>query len=254
MLRCTDLELTVPGRVLCRSLDVTFGKGEAWAILGRNGTGKTTLLHALAGLTAPAAGRVELDGAPLDRLHPRERARRLAILLQIEPGTYWGTALDYVLLGRYPHAPTFAGYSSEDTALARDALAEVGLMGAADQRFATLSGGERQRVRIAQMLVQEAALMLLDEPLQHLDVAHQAQVLKLLSARVRERGETAVMVLHEPLWLGRACSHALVFLGDGEAIAGPAQAVLTRERLERAYGCALREVGAGEQRCFLPDV
>ncbi|HEX2825633.1 MAG TPA: ABC transporter ATP-binding protein [Burkholderiales bacterium] len=254
MLRCTDLTLEVPGRVLCRSLSVTFGKGQAWAVLGRNGTGKTTLIHALAGLAAPAAGRVELDGKPIADHSPRERARRSSVLLQIEPGAYWGTAAEYVVLGRHPHGAALAGYTRADEDAARAALDAVGMAAFADRAFATLSGGERQRVRIAQMLVQEAASMLLDEPLQHLDLAHQAHVLKLVSSRVSERDETAIMVLHEPMWLGRCCTHALVLFGDGTAATGAAGDVLTRENLERAYGCALVEIGAGAQRCFLPHV
>ena len=85
------------------------------------------------------------------------------------------------------------------------------------------------------------------------DLAHQAQVLALMAARAR-RNETVVMVLHEPLWIGRACTHALVFAGDGRVEAGPAHALLTRERLERAYGCRLREVAHGDGRSFVPDV
>ena len=254
MLRCIDLTLEVPGRVLCRSLSVSFQKSEAWAVLGRNGTGKTTLLHALGGLARPAAGRVELDGRPIDEHAPRERAKRSSVLLQIEPGAYWGTAADYVVLGRHPHSAALAGYTRADEDAARAALDAVGMSAFAERDFATLSGGERQRVRIAQMLVQEAPVMLLDEPLQHLDLAHQAHVLKLVSTRVSERSETAIIVLHEPMWLGRCCTHALVLFGDGTAVAGTAGEVLTREHLERAYGCALAEIGEGSERCFLPDV
>jgi iron complex transport system ATP-binding protein len=124
----------------------------------------------------------------------------------------------------------------------------------AARRYTTLSGGERQRVRIAQILAQRPGIFLLDEPLQHLDLAHQALVLTLMGSRVREHRETAVMVLHEPLWIGRACTHALIFSGDGGVDAGPADALLTRERLEHAYGCSLREVAHGEGRCFVPNV
>jgi iron complex transport system ATP-binding protein len=253
MLRCIDLALEVPGRVLCRALTASFEPGQSWAVLGRNGTGKTTLVHALAGLEAPAGGRIELDDVVLEACRPRERARRVSVLLQIEPGAYWGSVLDYVRLGRYPHAVRLGGPSGEDDVIARAALEGVGMDGFAERAYASLSGGERQRVRIAQLFAQDAPLMLLDEPLQHLDLAHQARVLKLIDARVRERRQTVLMVLHEPLWLGRCCSHALVFGGDGTAIAGRAEDVLTLERLELAYGCKLREIG-GAERCFVPDV
>ena len=253
-LRCVDLALAVPGRVLCRDLSAAFEPGEVWAVLGRNGTGKSTLIHTLAGLAPPAAGHVELDGERLDALHPRERARRIAVLLQIEEGTFWGSVADYVLLGRFPHTRGFAGYAGEDVELARTALDAVGMRALAAQRYATLSGGERQRARIAQILAQAPRVFLLDEPLQHLDLAHQAHVLSLMASRARERDETAVMVLHEPLWIGRACTHALILTGDGGAEAGQADVVLTRERLEQAYGCRLQEVVHGAGRSFVPAV
>ena len=252
-LTCVALTLAVPGRVLCRELSAAFEPGEVWAVLGRNGTGKSTLVHALAGIAAPAGGRVELDGVALSTLDPRERARRLGVLLQLEDGTFWGSVVEYVLLGRFPHAPRWTGYAKEDVEHAYAALDAVGMSAVASQRYATLSGGERQRARIAQILAQAPQIFLLDEPLQHLDLAHQAQILALMAGRARAKA-TAVMVLHEPLWIGRACTHALIFGGDGTVEGGPAAALLTRERLEHAYGCRLQEVAHGAGRCFVPDV
>jgi iron complex transport system ATP-binding protein len=109
-------------------------------------------------------------------------------------------------------------------------------------------------VRIAQILAQAPRIVLLDEPLQHLDLAHQAHVIDLVASRVRSARHTAIMVLHEPLWIATACTHAIVFSGNGQVEAGPADALLTRERLERAYGCRLREIDHGRGRCFVPDV
>ena len=254
MLRCIDLELTAPGRVLCRGLTVAFEPGEVWAVLGRNGSGKSTLIHALAGLAAPAGGRVELDGLPLSGCGPRMRARTIGVLLQIEEGTFWGTVAEYVVLGRFPHAAAWAGYAREDLEAASAALEAVGMTSFGARRYATLSGGERQRIRLAQILAQNPRILLLDEPLQHLDLAHQAHTVSLIAARAKERRQTALMVLHEPLWIGRSCTHALILTGDGAAIAGAADEVLTRERLEQAYGCTLHEVAHGEGRSFVPAV
>jgi iron complex transport system ATP-binding protein len=254
MLSCEAVTLAVPGRVLCRDLSVRFGPSEVWAILGRNGTGKTTLIHALGGLATPAAGRIALEGRALETLHARDRARGIGVVLQMEEGTFWGTVEEYVLLGRFAHVSPWSGYSAEDVAQARVALESLGMTGAFKRRFTTLSGGERQRARIAQVLAQMPRVFLLDEPLQHLDLAHQAHVLRLLASRARTTGETVVMVMHEPFWIGRGCSHALVFDGDGSAAAGRAEEVLTRERLEHAYGCGLSEVPHGEGRSFVPDI
>lgn len=253
-LACVDVGLTVPGRVLCRGLDVRFEPGQVWAVLGRNGTGKSTLIHALAGLARPSTGRVELAGRALDRMGPMERARSVGVLLQLEEGAYWGSVFEYVLLGRFPHAAGWAGYTHEDREAAAGALEDMGMSGFAQRRLQSLSGGERQRVRIAQILAQRPNVFLMDEPLQHLDLAHQAHVLTLIASRVRDLDETAVMVLHEPLWIGRACTHALIFSGDGKVVGGVAADLLTRERLEHAYGCALSEVAHGEGRCFVPNV
>ena len=253
-LSCVGVELAVPGRVLCRGLDVRFEPGQVWAVLGRNGTGKSTLIHVLAGLAQPASGRVELGGRRIETIDPRSRAREVGVLLQLEDGVYWGSVADYVLLGRFPHAAGWAGYAAHDAEAAAAALDLVHMSDLAARRYSTLSGGERQRARIAQLLAQQPATFLMDEPLQHLDLAHQAHVIALMAARARERNETAVMVLHEPLWIGRACTHVVIFGGDGEVEAGAADDLLTRERLEHTYGCALREVSQGEGRCFVPNV
>jgi iron complex transport system ATP-binding protein len=254
MLRCTGLTLAVSERVLCRDVALTFRPGEVWAVLGRNGTGKSTLMHALAGLTRPQSGCIELDGAPVFDMDGRERARRLGVLPQLEEGTFWGNATEYVLLGRFPHASRWSGFDADDVRKAHAALDTVGMGAFAGQAYVSLSGGERQRVRIAQIVAQEPGIVLLDEPLQHLDLAHQALVIELVRSRARKQDELAIMVLHEPLWIGSACTHALIFAGDGTVEAGPVDALLTREKLERAYGCRLREIEYASGRCFVPDV
>lgn len=254
MLRCIGVSLAVPQRVLCRDLNVAFEPGQAWAVLGRNGTGKSTLIHALAGLAVPAAGVIELNDKLLHDYAARDRARIVGVLLQMENGLFWGTVEDYVLLGRFPHADAWRGYGRADHDAARAALTAVGMHECAARKVSTLSGGERQRVRMAQLLAQAPAVLLLDEPLQHLDLAHQAHVLKLIGERVRDCRETAVMVLHEPLWIGRSCTHALILSGDGSAHAGAAEDMLTLDRLEHAYDCRLREVSHGDGRSFVPHV
>jgi iron complex transport system ATP-binding protein len=254
MLRCENLTLGVPGRVLCRDLNFGLEAGQLWAVLGRNGCGKTTLVHALAGLQGHAGGRVALNGVALGSLGQRQRAREIGLLLQQENTEFWGTVFEYVLLGRFPHARSWFGWQSADEASARAALEEVELAAFAQRRFATLSGGERQRARIAQLLAQDARTILLDEPLQHLDLKHQARALGLFRRLAREAARAVAMVLHDAVWPGRFCSHALLIHDDGNALAGPAEEVLTRENLERLYGCRLVEFGQGEGRSFIPNV
>lgn len=255
MLRCENLTLSVPGRVLCRALTCALEGGQLWAVLGRNGSGKTTLIHTLAGLQpAAAGGTISLDGAALPSRTNRQRAREIGVLLQLEDTEFWGSVLEYVLLGRYPHIRSWFGWRREDEASALAALEAVELAQFAQRRFTTLSGGERQRARIAQILAQQPRILLLDEPLQHLDLKHQARALALFQRLARNEGRAVAMVLHDALWPGRFCTHALLIHDTGEALAGPAPEVLTRGNLERLYGCSLDEIAHGEGRYFVPNV
>ena len=251
MLRAQRLNLSVPGKTLCRDLDIVIKPGECWAILGRNGSGKTTLLHALSGLRMAGSGGVSWDGKPLADYPRRDLARQIGVLPQDEGHEFWGTVLEYVLLGRYPYSRGF-GISGEDEDAAASALRQVGMAEMAGRTLATLSGGERQRVRIAMLLAQAPQLYCLDEPLQHLDLGHQAEALRLFRRLAAEEGRTVLMVLHETLWAGRFCDHALLLYDNGEIASGTAAELLTGENLERLYQCGLRELSTEGGRCWVP--
>ena len=251
MLRAAGLSLSVPGKTLCRDLNVEIGSGECWGILGRNGSGKTTLLHALSGLRAAEGGSVSLEGRPLADCPRRELARRIGVLPQDEGHEFWGTVLEYVLLGRYPHGRGF-GMADGDEEAAASALQQVGMAGMAGRTLSTLSGGERQRVRIAMLLAQAPQLCCLDEPLQHLDLGHQAEALRLFRHLAAAEGKTVLMVLHETLWAGRFCDHVLLLYDNGEIASGSAAELLTEANLERLYQCRLRELPTESGRCWVP--
>ena len=254
MLACRHLRLAVPGRILCSDLNVALEAGEMWAILGRNGCGKTTLVHALAGLDRTTCAAVQLNGVVLDAVPRRQRARDIGVLFQQEETEFWGSVFDYVLLGRFPHADSWTGFVAEDERRARQALEEMELGALAARRYVTLSGGERQRARIAQLLTQDPGAFLLDEPLQHLDLQHQARVLVRFERLAREARRAVAMVLHDALWPGRYCTHALLLYEDGTPVSGAAREVLTRANLERLYGASLAEVSYDGGSCFVPHV
>ncbi len=254
MLSCENLTLAVPGRVLCRGISFALGAGQLWAVLGKNGSGKTTLVHALAGLRRNAAHAVNLNGTALSSFTERQRAREIGVLLQQEDMDFWGSVLEYVLLGRFPHPRSWFGWRREDEASALAALEAVELAQLGGRGYLTLSGGERQRARIAQVLAQAPRIFLLDEPLQHLDLKHQARTLALFRRLAHEEACAVGMVLHDALWPARFCTHALLIYDDGRALAGPGREVLTRDNLERLYGCGLAELAQGEGRYFMPNV
>jgi iron complex transport system ATP-binding protein len=236
-LAAESVTLGFPERVLRQGVDLEVRPGECWAVLGNNGSGKTTLLHALAGLRPALSGRVLLDGVELPQVAHAARARKIGLLLQEETAAFWGTLLEYVLLGRYPHRRWMLGADAADEALARAALERVDLAGREARMLSTLSGGERQRARLALILTQDPEVYLLDEPLQHLDLRHQLETLGLLHSLAQQRGKAVVMVLHEPARARRFCDRALLLFEDGHSQAGPADELLAREVLERLYGC-----------------
>lgn len=252
MLTCNGLTLGVPGRVLARDVSFEVRRGDIWAVLGANGTGKTTLVHTLAGLAPVQQGAISLTGPSGDEASRRARAALVGILLQQEDTAFYGNVLEYVLLGRFPRARSRIGWDHEDRLASHAALLSVGLAELAQRSYRSLSGGERQRARLAQVLAQDPQCFLLDEPLQHLDLRHQVAVLGLFRALARERAKAVVMVLHDVLWPTQTCTHALLLHEDGTVEAGSAPSMLTRQRLERLYGCALREIASEGAVVFAP--
>lgn len=250
MLETRHLSLHIAGRRLCEDLTLTLRAGESWAILGANGSGKTTLLHALAGLRPAKPETVLLAGRPLEQYKPRERARRMALLLQDPEAGFAGTVMDAVLIGRHPHVPAFAWETQADHALARVALAQVDLAGFETRLLSTLSGGERRRVAIATLLAQAAPIRLLDEPTNHLDLRHQVQILSLLTRRTD--AHLNVLVLHDVNLAVRFCTHGLLLLGDGAHAFGPLRQLLNPARLTRLYGCRIERVETPLGPVFLP--
>ncbi|TMH15918.1 MAG: ABC transporter ATP-binding protein [Betaproteobacteria bacterium] len=249
MLKAAGLGLSVGGRELVRALDLSLAPGAFWSLLGRNGSGKTSLILALAGLRAPQSGAIALDGVELAAHRRGELARRIAVLLQDEETDFWGSVLDYVMLGRYPHSRSAWSRDEESSGLARRWLAELDLADRAAQAYRTLSGGERQRARIAQVLLQDADVLLLDEPLQHLDLHHQARVMRTLS-RCASGGKTVLAALHEPGHAVRHCGFAVLLYDAGRASLGRSSDMLTQANLEALYQCRLEADGTGS---FLPS-
>jgi iron complex transport system ATP-binding protein len=252
LLAADGLEVRVGGRPLCAALRLEIRPGQSWALLGPNGAGKTTLLHTLAGLRAPADGRLRLFGRELAAWQPRRLACRLGVLFQHVEAGFPARVLETVLTGRHPHLGRWGWEGAADLALARRALAEVGLAGTEQRFLDTLSGGERQRVALAALLTQDPEFALLDEPGSHLDVGRQIQLLELLRSRFTAQGRAQLMVLHDPTLALRCCDHVLLLFGDGRWVAGPAKAVATTEVLSELYGHPLLRFDGPHGPVFAP--
>lgn len=236
--------------LLVRGLCLSLTPGSMLGILGRNGTGKTTTLHTLAGLAPPAAGTVLLEGRPLARWPRRDVARRVGLLMQSYEDPFPSTVLETVVIGRHPHLGFWQWETETDYGIARAALAEVGLNGLEARRVETLSGGERRRLALATVLAQRPGTYLLDEPSNHLDPHHQHDVMSLMRSRAGA-GAAVAASLHDVNAAARWCDRCLLLFGDGQWCEGPTEVMLTETSLSRLYGIDMRALDWRERRVFV---
>ncbi|WP_420024368.1 ABC transporter ATP-binding protein (plasmid) [Cereibacter azotoformans] len=227
-------------RPVLRGLDLTVPPGRITAIVGANACGKSTLLRTMSRLLAPAAGQVLLDGKSVHRIPPRELARKMGLLPQAPLAPDGITVLDLVSRGRHPHQGMLSRWSAGDDEAVAAALEATGTADLAERAVDELSGGQRQRVWIAVALAQQTGLLLLDEPTTFLDIAHQIDVLDLLTDLNRAQGTTIVMVLHD-LNLAARYADLLVALAGGQVhAAGPPDEVLTEAMVAAVFGLSCR--------------
>ena len=252
MIQTHQLSLKTGQRVLVAGLDWQVGDGQCWSIIGRNGAGKSTLLRTLAGLRKPDAGSISIAGRTLDQWPLAELARERAFLAQSRSDAFAYSVIETVLSARHPYHDNRYWEGSDDHAFAMRALESMEVADLAARDVRTLSGGERQRVAIAAMLAQDTPLLLLDEPANALDLAHQVSVMGLLARLCREQNKTAIMVGHDLTLAHSVSSHALLLMGDGRWLAGPTAETMQPAVLSDYLGHPIDVIQHGHRSIFIP--
>ena len=191
-LTLSEVTVAVGSVEICSEVSLAAESGQVVGIVGPNGSGKTTLLRTVYRVLRPRLGRVVVGEDDLWDLQPPEAARRIAVVVQEPRSDFEFTVREVVTMGRSPHQSPFSRESAEDRQRVDDALAHVGIAALATRSFSTLSGGEKQRALIARALVQEARVLILDKPTNHLDIRYQFEVLEL----VCDVGVTTLMLIH----------------------------------------------------------
>jgi iron complex transport system ATP-binding protein len=236
IVRVDGLTIAYRGRAAVSDVSLAIDSGERVALIGPNGAGKSTLLRAIGGLIEPAAGSVELAGAPVRDLDRMAVARRLAVVPQLAALPFSATVEQVVALGRLPHEHPVRGLRPVDRAAVAEAIERVGVGHLLGRDARELSLGERQLVLLAMAVAQEASLLVLDEPTVHLDLRHQVEVMTLLEELNSSRGTTILAVLHD-ITLAAHFFPRLVLLDRGRIVAdGPPAEVLTGERIREVFG------------------
>ena len=219
---------------LLQDVSLVVQHGERVALVGANGTGKTTLLKLAAGLLRPAAGSVLLEGSDL-RLTPRnEIAKEIAYVPQQLTVPFDFTVQEIVEQGRTPYLQMFSGLREHDRQAVEHAMQVTSISHLRHRIFNQLSGGEQQRVKIAVALAQEPRLLLLDEPTQHLDIGRQAEILELI-VELNERGVTIISALHDLYAVQSSFPSIILLYLDRQIVHGDTSLILKQETIERAF-------------------
>jgi len=233
-------------------VSAAFAAGRLTVLAGPNGCGKSTLLRAIMGFLPDIRGDVSLDGQPVAKIGRRMLARRIAYLAQESSCPDYMTLGELVELGGYARYSLMGGPSDRDRQLFREALETVGLADKAHLPVNTLSGGQRQRAWIAMVLAQDTDIVLMDEPVNHLDVKYQYSVLSLVRALVRNHGKTVIMVLHD-LNLAAAFADDIILMKAGRILAsGPVPSTITSENVARVFDLEAEVFPREDRLVFLP--
>ncbi len=245
-LETQQLSLIAGQRQLIADLNWAVKQGEFWCVLGKNGAGKSSLLHALAGLSNTYNGQVMIADQPLHQIAPNQLAKLRGLMLQQQSDAFAHTVFDAVALGRTPYRFDAGWDSQSDVAMVSAALEQMGLSDRMDDSVMQLSGGERQRVAFAALLAQDPQVMLLDEPTSHQDVAQQLMLMRAL--QMLSQSHAVIASCHDIQLAARFATHVLL-LGADRHWLGKASEVLTLDALEQAYGCRFQQQASGFIAC-----
>lgn len=253
LLQIRGLTIRVGRRTLVRDLSMAVHAGEVWCILGANGAGKTLFLNTVVGLRRAASGAIRLAGRPAQEWSALEAAKLRGFLPQTFHDAFSASVLDVVIMGRHPYLSRWAWEGDAERRLAFAALEAVDLGDMADRDVTTLSGGERQRAAIATLLVQEAPLLLLDEPVAHLDLHHQITILEHLASLATGRRRAVIFSVHDLNLAARFATHAMLYRQDGAVDHGPIEDVMNDAALSRAFRYPVAQVKVGARTVFVAN-
>ncbi|MEP1446516.1 MAG: ABC transporter ATP-binding protein [Paraglaciecola sp.] len=229
-----NINLRIGQQQILSDVSLNLDSGKVMGILGPNGAGKTSLLKILSGQLA-SQNNVSWKNKALNQYDSMSLAQQIAVVNQLNDSVFALDLYQIVRMGLLPHKSLLSRQTRSDNKSIHDAIATVGLENKINQTFSALSGGEQQRGLIARALVQKAALIILDEPVNHLDVYYQHQVLKLLRSLAHKLNITVVMSLHDLTLAANYCDH-LCLLDHGKMVAqGAPQQVLTPARLQQVF-------------------
>jgi len=224
--------------------------------MGVNGVGKTTLLQSLLGLYQSDKGFISLENKEIKDYKRLQLAKLTGMMHQEYDYNFPSTVLEAALIGRHPFLNHWQWENAQVKKLAQQALHKVGLIELSQRLVNTLSGGEKRRLNLATLLTQNPDYYLLDEPVNHLDIKAQLDILSLLKKHFQQGRHCGIMVIHDPNLAYRYCDHILMLFNNGHYLSGKTADILNQENLSHLYDCAVYQssqlINNTRQTFFIP--
>jgi len=235
MIEVKNLSFSYEEEVLS-NINITIEKGKFYTILGPNGSGKTTLLKLISKGLNVSKNHVFIDGEDLNTISSKQLAKKIAMVPQSTEIEFDFSVEDIVLMGRTPHIKRFSSESEKDFEMAREAMEMTNTLILKDKKINELSGGERQRVIVARAICQDTNIILLDEPISHLDIHHQIEIMNEMKQLNENKNITIVAVLHD-LNIAAAYSDHMILMNKGKVHSyGRPEEILNEKTIKEVYG------------------
>lgn len=250
LLAARDLSYRYPGtdRDVISQVTISADRGEAIALLGPNGTGKSTLLKCMAGLLSPSYGSVHLDGMDITGMARSAVAKRIGFVPQSQSSPFPYLVHEVVLMGRASHLGLFQNPGTDDMQRSDEALRMVGIPHLASRPCTNLSGGEWQLVLIARAIAQQPDILLLDEPTSHLDIGNQMKVLRVID-RLKREGLCIIVATHFPDHAFMTADRVVILKDQMVITDGSPDQEITNSLMEEVYGVPVAVVHIDDPVC-----
>ena len=232
MIELKHIQVSYGKREILRDIDATVAPGRITAVMGPNGCGKTTLLRCIGGLLEPTSGSVGIDGQEVGSYSARALAQKVAFVRQQAQTDFEFSAFETVLMGRNPYQHQLQNESQKDWDIVEQCMKQTNTWHLRLAKPTEMSGGEMQRVMIARALAQQTPVLLMDEPVSNLDIAHQLEIMRLL----RTTDKTVVIVIHDLNLALQFCDDLMLIHNGALLFHGRMADGLTTENIATAYG------------------
>ena len=233
---CTEnLSAGYRGRAVVSDVNFSLQRGEIIALIGPNGTGKSTILKTVSGQLAPLSGTVYVGGKDLCMLTEKERARAMSLMMTERVNPELMTCSDVISLGRYPYTGITGRLDDHDREVIRQSMQMANVTELADRFFNEISDGQKQRVLLARAICQEPKVLIMDEPTSFLDIRYKLELLQVLRKLVKERNVAVLISIHE-IELAEKAADAVICVRDGKAwLEKDVEAVFTEENIRKLF-------------------